>query len=386
MKFQRAWFTASTFALAAALAACGSSSSDDSAGSGATGSGATGAGATSAGGSSSTAGSTSNSGGQPGSAGTSTGGSSSSTAGAGGAATGTGGTPGSTGGAPAMGGTGGMNMGGAPSAGASSGGASGGMGGAPSTQIPDKKVVMYLPNWNGSFGSWATKIDFSKMTHLNLAFGTMSGSTNWTLGGGSDDGVRQLVSAAHAKNVKVLISIGGADDDIGIINAYGNASNIDPMVNNLDALVTSLTLDGVDVDLERGANLKSSTNFPQFLAKLEAKLRPEGKLVTAALAQYIVEDAGTDQGVLDYIASYDFVNLMIYTTNMSTYTNELNFWTTKVKMPKNKLTWGIEFDSKLTTTVAKQLTTASLGYGGVMVWEYSQPTESSLWPAVQSVL
>jgi hypothetical protein len=36
--------------------------------------------------------------------------------------------------------------------------------------------------------------------------------------------------------------------------------------------------------------------------------------------------------------------------------------------------------------MAKQLTTASKAYGGVMVWEYSQSTEPSLWPAVQSSL
>jgi len=383
MKFQRAWFTASSIAIACVLAACGSSSSDGASSSGATsaggssssaaGSASSTAGHTASGGASSTAGATSTAG---------TGGVLSGSAGAapsGGAA----GTSASTAGA--SNGGGGTSSAGASSAGASSGGSTGG-GGAPSTQIPDIKSVMYLPNWNGSFGSWAAKVDFNKMTHLNLAFGTMSGATNWTLGGGSEDGVRQLAAAAHAKNVKVLISIGGADDDIGIINAYQNAGNIDAMVNNLDALVTSLTLDGVDVDLERGQYLKSSGNFPQFLQKLEAKLHPEGKLVTAALAQYIVEDAGTDQGVIDYINSYDFVNLMIYNTNMSTYTNELNWWTSKIKMPKTKLTWGIEFGNNLSTDMAKQLTTASKGYGGVMVWEYSQPTEASLWPAVQSVL
>ncbi len=382
MKFQRAWFTASTFAIAAALAACGSSSSDDSASTGATSSG---------GSSSSTAGSTSSaaghsaSGGTTGSAGSSasTAGGTSTVAGAGGSAPSTGGTGG------ASTSTGGKSSGGASSGGAASGGAGGGTagaGGAPSTQIPDQKVVMYLPNWNGTFQSWASKIDFNKMTHLNLAFGTMSGSTNWTLGGGSDDGTRQLVSAAHAKNVKVLISIGGADDDIGIINAFQDAGNIDAMVTNLDAFVTSLTLDGVDVDLERGTDLKSSGNFPQFLAKLEAKMHGEGKLVTAATAEYIVEDSGTDQGVITYLKSYDFLNLMIYTTNMGTYTSELNWWTSKIGMAKTKLTWGIEFDNSLSTSTAKSLTTASLGYGGVMVWEYSQPTESTLWPAVQSVL
>lgn len=251
--------------------------------------------------------------------------------------------------------------------------------------IPDTKVVMYLPNWSGSFSTWATKVDFNKMTHLNLAFGVMKGATDWDLGA-SDADVKALAAAAHAKNVKVLVSIGGADDDKGIIAAYGTEANIDPMISNMDAFLKRLDLDGVDVDLERGAGMKTGTNFPTFVNKLVSTLRPEGKLVTAAQAQYIVEDTGIDATSTAWLKQYDFINLMIYNTNMNTYTSELNFWTTKVGATKTKLVWGIEFSNNLNVATAKSLTTASKAYGGIMVWEYSQGTESTLWPAVQSVL
>jgi GH18 family chitinase len=257
--------------------------------------------------------------------------------------------------------------------------------GAPSTMTPDTKVVMYLPNWAGSFSSWATKVDFNKMTHLDLAFGVMKGATDWSLGANDAD-VKAIAAAAHAKNVKVLVSIGGADDDIGIINAYGNAANIDPMISNMDAFLKRLDLDGVDVDLERGPNMKTSTNFPQFVNKLVATLRPEGKLVTAALAQYIVEDMGIDATNTAWMKQYDFINLMIYSSNMNTYTSELNFWTTKTGVAKNHLVWGVIFSGQTSASYAKQLTTASKAYGGVMVWEYSQGTEPTLWPAIQSAL
>ena len=246
---------------------------------------------------------------------------------------------------------------------------------------------MYLPNWAGSFSTWATKIDFAKMTHLLLAFGTVnSGTNNWSVGA-SDDDVKTLAAAAHAAHVKILVSIGGADDDIGIINRYQTASNIGPLVANLDALVTRLDLDGVDVDLERGNDMTSSGNFAAFAAQLVSTLRPEGKLVTAALAQYIVEDAGSsDPVVKKWLAAFDFINLMIYSTNMSAYTKELAWWTTTEGLPKGELTWGVELTSQLTVDMAKQLTTASKAYGGVMVWEYSQSTEPTLWPAIQSSL
>ena len=284
------------------------------------------------------------------------------------------------GGNPASAGSGGVDAG---AAGAGTGG--GGAGGAIAQTGP--RAVMYLPNWAGSFSMWATKIDFTKMTHLLLAFGTVTSGTNdWSLGA-SDSDVQALAAAAHAAHVKILVSIGGADDDIGIINRYQTASNIGPLVANLDALVTRLDLDGVDVDLERGTDMRSTGNFAAFAAALISTLRPKGELVTAALAQYIIQDAGSsDPVVKKWLAAYDFINLMIYSTNMTTYTKELAWWTGTEGLPKDKLTWGVEFTGQLTVDMAEALTTASKAYGGVMVWEYSQKTEPQLWPAIQSSL
>jgi hypothetical protein len=301
--------------------------------------------------------------------------------------TGTGGSAGSVTTMAGAGGTASSGSGGASmdGSGGTGGGAGAGGSGGGSPVIPDTKVVMYLPNWSGSFSSWATKIDFNKMTHLLLAFGTMRGTSDWSLGANDND-VKTLAQAAHTANVKVLVSIGGADDDIGIIDAYATASNIDPMVNNLDAFITRLNLDGVDVDLERGNMMRSTGNFPQFMSKLVAKLRPEGKLVTAALAQYIVQAAGNDATVNTWLNSFDFINLMIYSTDMMTYTKQLDWWTGTKQIPKKKLTWGVEFTSGLSVDVVKSLTTSSEGYGGIMAWEYSQRTAPTLWTAIQDTL
>jgi GH18 family chitinase len=349
------------------LSGCGG---DDTTGSSSGSSGASGTGVggdtSGAGGASGSAGSSASSGGNGGSSGASA---------SGGAAGG--------GGASATG-SGGANAGGGGAGGAPGGGGAGGAGGA--ANIPNTKVVMYLPNWAGSFSSWATKIDFNKMTYLDLAFGTIqAGTNNWSMGANDND-VKTLAQAAHAANVKILVSIGGADDDIGIINRYQTQSNIDPMVTNLDAMITRLNLDGVDVDLERGASMRSNGNFPEFMSKLVAKLRPESKIVSAALAQYIVEAAGSDATVTSWLNSFDFINLMIYTTNMGDYTKELNWWTNNKGIPKNKLTWGVLFDPNLSVDLVKQLTTASKAYGGIMGWELSQSSAPPLWKAIQDTL
>lgn len=250
---------------------------------------------------------------------------------------------------------------------------------------PAIKAVMYLPNWNGSFASWATMIDFTKMTHLLLAFGTVNTSNNWNMGA-SDSDVQTLAAAAHANQVKILVSIGGADDDIGIITQYQTASNITPLVANLAAMVTRLNLDGVDVDLERGTLMQSSSNYPAFVNQLISTFRPNGMLVTSALAQYIAQDANSDATLMGVYQSFDFINDMIYTTNMNDYTSEASWWTGTQGITNTKLCWGVEFTSNLSTGTAIQLTTASKAYGGVMMWEYTQPTEAQLWPAIQSAL
>ncbi len=254
-----------------------------------------------------------------------------------------------------------------------------------SVATPAIKAVMYLPNWNGSFASWATMIDFTKMTHLLLAFGTVDTSNNWDMGA-SDSDVQTLAAAAHSNQVRVLVSIGGADDDIGIINQYNTASNITPLVANLDAMITRLDLDGVDVDLERGNLMQSSSNYPAFVSRLVSTFRPNGMLVTTALAQYIAQDANSDAVLMGVFQSFDFINDMIYTTNLKDYTSEASWWTGTQGITSTKLCLGIEFGNNLSTGTAIQITTASKAYGGIMMWEYTQPTESQLWPAVQSAL
>src|SRR5260370_16074929 len=154
----------------------------------------------------------------------------------------------------------------------------------------------------------------------------------------------------------------------------------------MDAFRKRINLDGVDVALEPGASMKSSGNFPAFVNKLVSTFRPEGKLVTTALAQYIVQDAGVDATLKAVLSSYDFINLMIYSTDPNRYSSELTWWTTNTGVAKDKLTCGIDFSTSLTPASAAQLTTSSKAYGGIMVWENSQGKTPQLRPAVQGAI
>jgi len=280
------------------------------------------------------------------------------------------------------------------------------------TPTPSARLIAYLPNYEGSFATFAQTIDFTKMTHLNLAFATSNTSNGWNMGA-TDAEVKALVDAAHAKGVKVLASLGGGGGDQSVIAQYKNTANITPLVNNLDAFVTRLNFDGVDIDIEDGAQL--GANYSSFVSAVIAKLRPKGKLVTAAVAQYL--QGGMSDATLK---SYDFLNIMIYST-YSDSVSQMNYYAGTKGIAKDKLVLGAAFYgtsanwdyyaykdilaydasawSKDQTTIngktinytgmasMKTLAQYSKGFGGIMFWELAHDTTDShsLYKVIQSV-
>jgi chitinase len=279
--------------------------------------------------------------------------------------------------------------------------------------VSTTRVVAYLPNYSGSYSNWATKIDFSKMTHLNLAFATANGSNDWDMGA-SDVEVKAIVDAAHAAGTKVLASLGGGGGDQTVIARYKDAGNIDDLVDKLDKFVAAHNFDGADVDIEDPSNLGG--NYSIFVSKTVAKLHPEGKLVTAAVAQYL-QDGMSD----DTLHQFDFVNVMVY-TNYDDSVSALKYYSETKSVPKIKLSLGAGFFgtdsnygeyaykdilaadgnawSKDQATVQgktvnytgmasmKKIAEYSKGFGGIMFWELSEDTtdEHSLYKVIQGAM
>ncbi len=405
------WSAISVACFGAAAIGCSSLASDAtdgaagaSAGSGAAGSGNGSAGSASSFAGASTVGGSGAGGASAGSNGTTGGASGAGTSGSGSGASG---SAGST----AQGGAAGAQSGAAGSGGSAQGAA--GSGGASST--PDLKVVAYLANYSGSYATWAKKISFDKMTHLNLAFATVTNSNDWDMGA-SDADVKTLVDTAHAAGVKVLASLGGGGGDGSIFN---NWANMDAMLANLDPFLTRLNLDGADIDIENPGEVGSisstnATNYDKFVEAIVAKLHPEGKLVTAAVAPWV---GGPRVSTLE---QFDFVNIMVYTANLSDYTNGVNFF--KI-LPKTQMTLGAGFygansddsneisyaqimaaDSTAYTknstqvdgttyyytgeAAMKSICTMAKSYGGIMVWDLTEDVTGShsLWTLVQNAM
>ena len=273
-------------------------------------------------------------------------------------------------------------------------------------------LVGYLPNYNGSFASWAKKLSFAKMTHLNLAFALATSANQWDLGA-SDADVKAIVDAAHAAGVKVLASLGGGGGDQTVIARYNDAASVTPLVDNLDAFLAAHNLDGADIDIESPENLGKT--FSAFVDRVVAKLRPEGKLVTAAVAQYL-QDSMADATLHEF----DFVNVMIYWSLADTMKGATYYANTK-KVPRDLVVLGAGFFgdggndeytyaqivkadptawSKDQATVGgttvryegtatmKQIADYANGFGGVMIWELTQDTfdDHSLLKVVQGEL
>ena len=316
--------------------------------------------------------------------------------------------------------------GGSPNGGAGGGGgadASGGAAGAPvavgdagaasdgavTPPASGLHVVAYLPNYSGSYSTWAKKLSFDKMTHLNLAFALATSANQWDMGA-SDANVKAIVDAAHAAGVKVLPSLGGGGGDQTVLARYNDAASVGPLVDNLDAFVAAHDFDGVDIDIESPENL--GAKYSTFVDMVVAKLRPEGKLVTAAVAQYL-QDSMSDATLHEF----DFVNVMIY-SNLSDTMKGATYYAVTKKVPKNLVVLGAGFFgdsgnneysyaqilaadptawSKDQATVQgatvhyegmatmKQIADLSKGFGGIMVWELSEDTtdDHSLFKVIQ---
>jgi GH18 family chitinase len=164
-----------------------------------------------------------------------------------------------------------------------------------------KNAVGYLPDWNGDYSTWAGKLNWGSLTHVNLCFGNPNSSGVTTLAQSASN-INTLVSTAHGKGVKVLVSIGGASG-LGDVSKWLGSSR-STYVSNLASFVNTYHLDGVDVDLE-GPDVNS--NYGALVTDLVNKFHPGGKLVTAAVAQWFAASIPSSA-----LQAFDFVNVMAY--------------------------------------------------------------------------
>jgi len=205
------------------------------------------------------------------------------------------------------------------------------------------KIVGYY-SLRSAMTDAVSEAPFDMVTHINLWFLNPD-----TIGNFNEDfsALKPFIDAAHAKNVKVLASIGG-----GSPHPYYHALLKDDkrrlFISNLISVVEKNNLDGIDVDLEGG---DIDENYENFVVELAKELRSRNKLVTAAIAVYY-KDKLSDKA----LAQYDFVNVMSYDRTgswrpekpgpHSTYAHaveDLDYFGKERAIPKEKMVLGVPF-------------------------------------------
>jgi chitinase len=206
------------------------------------------------------------------------------------------------------------------------------------------RIVGYLNTWD-NFPNNASNLDYTKITHLNIAFANPDANGNLT----TFSGLSTVVNKAHANNVKVLISMGGADLGGTKKNwkSLTQPDSVKSFCNNILSYLQKHNLDGADVDLE--GNIIGN-NYGNFIKTLSATLKPKGKLVTAAVATWFA-----DQVPASTFTYFNFVNIMSYDLTgpwdpqhpgqhspYSMAVSDLDFWGEK-GLSQNKTNLGVPF-------------------------------------------
>jgi chitinase len=167
----------------------------------------------------------------------------------------------------------------------------------------DFKVIGYLAYWN--FDDAPTKIEWERLTHVNLAFANPDADDNFSFDGG-DPG--PVVEAAHQAGVEVFASLAG-----GYLspawqsswNYWMQPARLDSFVDKIVDYVQTKGFDGVDIDLEWQ---HVNDLYSPFILALKPALEAEGIPLTAALPG----SYRYPQITAPALAAFDWVNLMVY--------------------------------------------------------------------------
>jgi GH18 family chitinase len=168
------------------------------------------------------------------------------------------------------------------------------------------RVVGYMPSWAGQ----ASKIQYTKLTHINYAF-IRPTTTGGLTAIDNPAKLQDIVSRAHAVGVKVGIAVGGWSDlnNQDFQSMAANSTYRNNFVNNLVNLCNQYGLDGVDLDWEYPREGNDPANFNTLMGQLATAMHSRGKTLTAAVSASGYYADGIQSGVFN---SVDWLNLMAY--------------------------------------------------------------------------
>ena len=233
----------------------------------------------------------------------------------------------------------------------------------------------------GDYGYWsktqtppysAAQIPYNMLTHINHAGVSFNADGNLIVPPRFLE--PELIQKAHAAGVKVLLLLGG---DFAALEPSNLAPSIlQPLLQNLQAFLTSNGYDGVDIDWEYPSSLADETAFHNLMAGLR-QFFPSPRYVLSAdvppwgasaydfagvepLVDYfnvmMYDCAGpwTDDGQLNSAIFLDPNDPQPYECNPGGSVEQAaNIFLEELKIPASKLNMGTPFYGYLYTNVTK---------------------------------
>ncbi|WP_418602755.1 glycosyl hydrolase family 18 protein [Hwangdonia sp.] len=216
----------------------------------------------------------------------------------------------------------------------------------PKTDGRTAMVVGYLPYYRFALSD---KIEYCKLTHLNLAFANPDKDGNVIM-----ESVTQVVMDARQANPNIIICVSLAGGALTVEQTTNWSDLIDipanrpAFISNIVNFVLDNNLDGVDVDLEWN---HVTSGYSDFVIELDAALNAHNKLITAAFPHTRYSHV-TDAA----LRVFDMINIMSYDatgpwlpsfpgqhSSLNFSKEGIRFWNNTVGISAEKLTLGVPF-------------------------------------------
>ena len=215
----------------------------------------------------------------------------------------------------------------------------------PINPLPERanfKVIGYLFAQDDLL-ALSTKIDYTKITHLNVAFINPDSSGVFA----AVPNLKELVQKAHANNVKVISAFAGGNPPPYLKDLLKPAKR-KVLIDGLMSLIQTYELDGIDVDLEGDF---VNQDYEAFVVELSGRLKAQKKMMTAAVATWN-SAAYSDKA----LALFDLINIMSYDqtgpwrkdkpgphSTFEAVLVDFNHWNKDRGLPSEKLILGLPF-------------------------------------------
>jgi GH18 family chitinase len=269
------------------------------------------------------------------------------------------------------------------------------------------RSVGYIPNWAYSC---YTSLDYSALTHLNIAF--CNPNTAGDLSAGlNDNTLNAIIKKAHDNGVKVMASLGGA----GYSTNYPDLIQEDKRSMFCGKIINyakKYAFDGIDLDVEgEAAESFWGAAYEAWVAELRTRCTAENLLLTTAVGQWYANKITNKT-----FTYFDFVTIMEYDLKANNYQSRINYFLNK-GIPQDELVLGLPFyghkngqyaaykdiltenpDGWKVSSInnctyhnmqdVADIAVLSKNYGGVMIWELSQDLQGrfSLLNALREAL